>query len=238
MATPNVPAALTTEELKAALPDKVKKSINQVLVDKINTTLSDPELFENYRDNLLSYGRIMAEGRFKVENYVNAVKYVVHKIAGRTNMDAYALTFPDKIQRFTLQNVVPKDIASYVTAYSKSKLVVLLQEQSMIPFWLVNQDNRQKALNLQVELMLDTAVSHKVRAEAANSVLTHTKAPEAQQVELNITTGEDSTIAQLRRATLKLVDQQREAIKDGTVDAEEVAHSPITIEGEVIDETE
>jgi len=47
-------SALTVEQFKVALPDKVKKSINQELIDKINATLSDPDMYEAYRDNLLS----------------------------------------------------------------------------------------------------------------------------------------------------------------------------------------
>ena len=107
---------LTVEQFKSALPDKVKKSVNQELIDQINTTLSDPDMYEAYRDNLLSYTRVMSDGRFKVTDYISAVKYVSHKLMGSTNIDAYSKTFPDKIARFTAQGVLPKDIASYVTA--------------------------------------------------------------------------------------------------------------------------
>ena len=48
-------SVLTVEQFKVALPDKVKKSINQELIDQINTTLADPDMYESYRDNLLSY---------------------------------------------------------------------------------------------------------------------------------------------------------------------------------------
>lgn len=228
-----LPVPLTTDELRSALPEKLKKSINQTLIDQINQTLSDPEMYETYRDNLLSYGRVMAAGRFKIQNYLDAVKYVSFKLGGRTNTDAYALTFPEKIKKFALQAVAAKDIASYTTAYNKSKLVNLLYEQTMVPFWVLNQDLRQKALNTQADLML-TADSEKVRTEAANSVLTHTKAPETQQVEINISTEEDSSITALRKATLALAAKATEALEAGTMTAEEVAHAPITIEGEVI----
>jgi hypothetical protein len=91
---------LTVEQFQQALPDKVKKSVNQQLIDQINKTLSEPELYEAYRDNLMSYTRVMADGRFKVENYVDAVKYVSHKLMGCSNIDAYTRTFPDKYQNF------------------------------------------------------------------------------------------------------------------------------------------
>ena len=223
--------ALTVEQFRQALPDKVKKSINQELIDQINTTLSDPDMYEAYRDNLLSYTKVMSDGRFKVAEYINAVKYVSHKLMGCTNIEAYSKTFPDKIARFTAQGVAPKDIASYVTAYNKSKLVNLIMEQTLIPSYVLNQDLYQKALNVQAELMV-SAKSEKVRSDAANSLLTHLKMPETQKVELEIGVKEDSAISALRATTMELARQQRMMLEAGAMNAQEVAHSRLVIEGE------
>lgn len=225
--------ALTIDELKAALPDKVKKSINQELIDQINLTLSEPEMYEAYRDNLMSYTRVMADGRFKVQEYVNAVKYVSHKLMGATNIEAYSKTFPDKITRFAAQNVSSKDIASYVTAYNKSKLVNLIFEQTLIPSYVLNQDLYQKALNVQADLMVN-AKSEKVRTDAANSLLTQLKMPETQKVELSVGVKEDSSINQLRQATMELARQQRMALESGAMTAREVAVTKV-VPAEVVD---
>jgi hypothetical protein len=227
-------SALTVEQFRAALPDKVKKSVNQQLVDQVNATLSEPELFEAYRDNLLSYTKVMADGRFKVSEYINAVKYVSHKLMGCTNIDAYSKTFPDKILRFNNEGVSAKDIASYVTAYNKSKLVNLILEQTLIPSYVLNQDLYQKALNVQAELMV-TAKSEKVRSDAANSLLSHLKMPEKQTVELDLNVKEDSSIGQLRQATLELVQQQRLILQAGVMNAQQVAHSKVLATGAVVD---
>ena len=224
-------SALSIEQFKQALPDKVKKSINQELIDQINTTLADPELYEAYRDNLLSYTRVMADGRFKVSSYVDAVRYVSHKLMGCTNIEAYTKTFPDKYQRFIQQGVQSKDIASYVTAYNKSKLVNLIFEQTLIPSYVLNQDLYQKALNVQAELMV-SANSEKVRCDAANSLLTHLKMPETQKVELEIGIKEDSSIQSLRNTTLELARQQRLMMESGAMNAQEVAHSKLVIDVE------
>lgn len=224
--------ALTVEELKAALPDRVKKSLNQELIDQINLTLAEPELYEAYRDNLLSYTKVMADGKFKIPNYIDAVKYVSHKLMGCTNIDAYSKTFPGKIARFTAQGVSSKDIASYVTAYNKSKLVNLIFEQTLIPHYVLNQDLYQKALNVQAELMV-SANSEKVRSDAANSLLTHLKMPETQKVELNIGVKEDSSIDALRQATMALAREQRLMVESGAMNAQQVANTKI-IEGERI----
>jgi hypothetical protein len=221
-------SALTVEQFKQCLPDKVKKSINQELIDQINNTLADPELYESYRDNLLSYTKVMADGRFKVSSYVDAVRYVSHKLMGSTNIEAYTKTFPDKYARFVQQGVQAKDIASYVTAYNKSKLVNLIFEQTLIPSYVLNQDLYQKALNVQAELMI-ASKSDKVRCDAANSLLTHLKMPETQKIELEIGVKEDSSIQALRDSTMALARQQRMMMEAGAMNAQDIAHTKLQV---------
>ena len=220
--------SLTIEQFRQALPDKVKKSVNQELIDQINITLSDPELYESYRDNLMSYTKVMADGRFKIPSYIEAVKYVSHKLMGCTNIEAYVKTFPDKYARFVAQGVASKDIASYVTAYNKNKLVNLIFEQTLIPSYVLNQDLYQRALNVQADLMVNSG-SDKVRCDAANSLLTHLKMPETQKVELEIGIREDSTIQALRESTMALARQQRLMMEAGAMNAQEVAHSKLEV---------
>lgn len=225
-------SVLTIEQFQEALPEKMKKSVNKEIIDQINKTLSDPELYEQYRDNLLSYTRVMQDGKFKITQYLDAVKYVGFKLMGMTNQEAYSRAFPEKMARFRLQNVAAKDIASYVTAYNKSKLVTLLYEQTMIPTSILNQDLFQKALNVQAELMM-TANSEKVRCDAANSLISALKPPETKKVELNVGMREDQSISSLREATLELVAKQKQMLQAGLMDAQQVAHSKV-IEGERI----
>lgn len=222
---------MTVEQLREALPDKVKKSVNQALINQINQTLAEPEFYEQYRDNLVGYTSVMQDGKFKIDQYLAAVKYVSHKLMGCTNMDAYSKTFPEKITRFMAQSVAAKDIASYVTAYNKSKLVNLIFAQTMVPFYVLNQDLYQKALNTQAQLML-TANSEKVRSDAANSILTHLKPPEVAKVELDVTVKQDSAIDALRVATEKLVEEQRRSIASGSVNAQDVASSRVVIDND------
>lgn len=223
--------ALTIDQFRKVLPNKVKKSISQELVDQVNQTLSEPELFLAYRDNLLSYTNVMADGRFKIEDYVNAVRYVSHKLMGSTNIDAYIKTFPDRYQYHLANNTSDKDISSYVSSYNKNKLVNLIYEQTIIPTAVLNQDLYQEALNTQAELMR-SAKSEKVRTDAANSLLVHLKMPETQKIELDIGMKEDDSIKQLRESTLALVRQQRMMIESGAMNAQEVANSKIIVDVE------
>lgn len=223
----DTPQPLTIDEFKQALPDKFKKSVNQDLIDRVNTVLSQPELFEQYRENLLSYTRVMQDGKFKVSAYIDAVKYVGFKVMGCTNIDAYTRTFPDKMQKFHDDGVSPKDIASYVTAYNKGILVNKLMEQTLVPTHILNQDLFQRAINTQAELMLDTNVSPKVRSDAANSLLTHLKPPEKTKVELEITQTSNSVVDSLHATLARLAAQQRELIQMGGATARDMAHAQI-----------
>lgn len=227
---------LDVEQFKNALPTKMKRSVSSEVIEGVNKALADPEFYEQYRDNLLSYTKVMEEGKFKLTNYVDAVRYVSYKLQGRTNIDAYSLTFPEKIRRFTSEGVSDKDISSYVAAYNKSKLVVLITEQTLVPSWILNQDLYQQALNTQASLMLN-AKSEKVRSDAANSILTHLKMPESQSIELNVNTRQDSTIEALRETTQQLVAQQRRMVESGALSAGQLASSKLeVIEGEIVDE--
>lgn len=227
---------LSEEQFKEALPPRLRRNVSPELIEGVNKALADPEFYEQYRNNLLSYTKVMQEGKFKLSSYIDAVRYVSYKLQGRTNINAYGLTFPEKIQRFAEEGVSDKDISSYVSAYNKSKLVVLITEQTLVPSWILNQDLYQQALNTQAYLMMNSN-SDKVRTDAADSILKHLKMPETQTVELNVNTRQDSTIAALRETVQQLVTQQRSMIETGAMSASQMAASRLeVIEGEVVDE--
>ena len=217
---------MTLEQFQKALPDKMRKTVNQELVDSINTVLSSPDMYEAYRDNLLSYMSVLNDGKYKIMDYVNAVKYCSNKLMGSTNLDAFIKTFPDRYNNYVANGTSSKDIASYITAYNKNKLVNSIMEQSLIPSWILNQDMYQAALNVQFGLM-NTAVSEKVRSDAANSLLNHLRPPEVQKVSLDIGVKENSTIDVLRQTTLELVSMQRKMIEANAMTVIDVAESRI-----------
>lgn len=218
---------LTLDEFKLALPDKVRKSVNQELIDHVNTLISDPEMMEHYRNNLVSYTSVMKDGKFKIEQYLDAVRYVSFKLMGMTNIEAYSRAFPQKIANFQNQGVAAKDIASYVTAYNKGKLVNLIYSQTLVPVHVLNMDMYQKALNAQFELGM-SADSEKVRSDALNSVLTQLKPPETKKVELDIGVKEDGSLNALRQTMMELAAQQRAMMEAKVITAQDAAHQKLT----------
>lgn len=219
---------LTQEEFKLVLPDKMKKNVNQALVDQINKTLSEPEEFEAYRNNLISYTSVLKDGKFSIQQYLDAVRFVGFKVMGHTDKDSYIKTFPDKYQDFVARGVAPKDIASYITAYNKGKLVNLILEQTLVPVHILNMAMYQEALNEQF-ILGKTAKSEMVRSTALNSVLTQLRPPETKKMELQVSVPEDNSLNVLRQAMIDLATNQQGQIQAGLANAQQIAHQPLTL---------
>lgn len=219
-------ALVTVEQLQDVLPSNMKNNITQQMADNINKCSSDPLFREQYQENLLSFSHVMKDGKFKLESYIDAVKYVSYKLMGMTNNEAYSKTFPARYNKLLGDGKDQKTISSYVSAFNKNMLVQMVFEQSMTPVHILNHGAFQEAINTQVNLMR-SAQSEKVRQDAANSIMTHLKPPEAKKVDLNIQTSEHNAVADLSATIRELSIQQQSMIKQGQVGVKEVAHSDI-----------
>ncbi|ELA08269.1 hypothetical protein MOMA_06896 [Moraxella macacae 0408225] len=220
---------LTLDVLKRALPRKYENRISQEVLDNINNAINDPDNHTAYRDNFLGYSEVLNDGRYSIDEYLNAVKYCTHKLMGSTNIDSYIKTFPDRYQSMVNKGYSAKEMSSHIAMYNKSQLVNKIMEQSMIPSWIINQDLYQKAINVQAELMM-TANSEKVRSDAANSLLIHLKPPEVKKVELDIGLKNNDEIQQLRDITAQLASQQKRMIEAGVIDVKQVAETKLIAE--------
>lgn len=207
---------LTVEMVERALPPNLKAAATQTFVDQINTIVADPIVAEQVRENFISYTGVLKDGKFKTEDYLNAVTFVSFKLMGDSNQDAYFKTFPQRYMSLTTKGTSSKDIAAYVAAYARGKLVNLILEQTLVPSWVLNQHLYQKALNHQAFLM-ENAKSEKVQSDAADSLLTHLARPAAAAPgTLKIEMTETSGIKEMREMLAKLAQGQRTAIESGT----------------------
>jgi len=228
---------LTLEEVQNSLPVGQKNHITQNMVDQLNNLSKDPEEARYIRENFVSFSQVLSEGRFKLGDYVRAVMYVSHKVMGKSNLEAYKATFPDRHQQMIADGRQPKDIASYVAAYNKGKLVNMVYERAMIPTWVLNQDMFQSALNTQYEIMNDVSVSDKVRVEAANSILTHLKKPEVNKAELKVDIGLNDGMKALEQRLGEMAEMQMKTIEGKAMSVEDVAGMPLNIpDAETVDE--
>lgn len=220
---------LTLDQFQRVLPKQVKTRATQEMVDNVNNLLMDPVMRENYRENLLAFTSVMQEGRHKLTDYINAVRYVSYKLLSATNIEAYTKTFPDRFQRLVNEGADDKAISCYVAAYNKTQLVQKIMEQTMVPVHVLNMDLYQQAINKTAHLMMH-AKSEKVQADAANNLMNQLKPPEVTKVELDVKTKESDAIQSLREAAVNLAATQRKMVESGMMTATEIAHSGIIID--------
>jgi hypothetical protein len=216
---------LTLGAVQESLPAQHRQNITQEMVNQLNSLSKDPEEARYIRDNFVTFSQVLQEGRYKVGDYVRAVMYVSYKVMGKTNLDSYKATFPDRYANMIHAGKATKDIASIVTAYNKGMLVTKIMERAMVPTWILNQDVFQSAINTQYDLMMDSGVSDKVRSDAANSLLTHLKKPEdTKKTELKIEIGLNDGMAALEQSLVNISRKQLDLIEhDPNVSASDIA---------------
>jgi hypothetical protein len=202
--------------------DKLRKEFNKLK--------DDPEYAEHYRNNLLSFTRVLVGNKFSVGQYIDAVRFVGYRLMNKSMTESYKLTFPERYKKHVQTTAGTKgDVTSYATAYGRTKLVVMLLEQAMIPSYILNQDIYQEAINCQVSIIRDPYSSSRSKIDAANSLLTHLKMPETQKVELDIGVKDTGAIKELREATLELIEQQKKMVNVGGMNAKELAESRVIV---------
>jgi len=221
---------LTLNEIKETLPIAHRNNITQHMVDQLNALSKDPEEARYMRENFVSFSQVLEEGRFKMADYVRAVMYVSHKVMGKSNLNSYIATFPDRYKAMLDRGTVTKDIASIVAAYNKGILVNKIMQQAIIPTWILNQSMFQSALQTQFDLMSDIAVSDKVRCDAANSLLTHLKKPEEHKAELKIEIAVNDGMAALEDRITEMSKKQLNLIEhDPNISAQDIAGEPLKL---------
>lgn len=217
---------ITIDEFKEAMPAHIRRNVNPELMDNINTAIADPEILAVYRENVIGLTSVMREGKFKIDSYLNAVKYVSYKLLGDTNSQGWAKTFPDRFNDMMKRGASGAEVGSVASRYHGSKLVILMLGQTLMPTHILNAPLYQDALNKLAHLM-NFANSEKVQSDSAAKLVDALKPPEIKKVELDIGLREDESIRALRQTTMDLVRVQKEMIRDGSLSVRSVAESKL-----------
>lgn len=215
---------ITMEELQEALPSQVRKNISKELLHQVNNVITETEVSAVFKENVVGLASVMREGKFKLDSYLHAVKFVSHKLLGDSSVTAWAKTFPGRYNAANKRGDSRSEIAAVASRYASSKLVILLMGQTMVPTHILNAPLYQQAINTQADLMMN-ARSEKVRSDAAANLIATLKPPETKKLELEISAKEDQTIQQLRENTLALARQQRQMIESGSASARTIAEA-------------
>lgn len=234
LAKPKI-APVTEEYMASIAPPRLGKNGIKLATEMMNKAIEgmDDGLGVHFRDQCIDLiSCLRGDSPQSLQQYYSAVKFLVHKMAGDSLIRAYTKTFPDRVQELQANGLPESYLHSYASIYNKTKLVVELQGRMLVPSHIMYHDFFHLAVKTQVEIMTDKAVSPKVRSDAANSLMTHLKAPEVAKAELEVKIEDNSIVDQLKGALTALASKQKRLIDLGEVDVIDVSQQVIYQETE------
>ena len=83
---------INVDTLKEALPPALRTFATEELAQKIDSITTDPLFANSIKENFITYTHVLQEGKYKMDDYLNAVTYVSFKLMGYTNQEAYFKT--------------------------------------------------------------------------------------------------------------------------------------------------
>lgn len=217
---------LTVQELEKALPANSKALATTTLVNTINGIVTDPEVRDTYKKNVLGFAAVLQNPNVSMEDYLNAVAFVGYKHMGHTDEISWSLVFSQKYASLVAAGVKEQTIKGYVRAYVKNPTYIHILNQSYIPLYLANMDVQQKAVNQLAELMM-TSTSDMVRMKAADSLLAHLAKPTEAVTAITINTGQTDGMNELRETMEQMAREQQAYIKSGGSTAKAMASQTI-----------
>lgn len=210
--------------VKKLLPKQHATMLTQEFLDRIEAAVGDSEIAEQFKENFVSYINVLRGGKYSMDDYINAIKYISFKLLGYTNKDAYISTFPDRYARLVKNN---QNVDCFVQAYNKGKIVNQIYEQTMVPTYILNAPLHQEALSELAKMIRDPGVRGMTKVKACEAILNYTKPPEVAKAEIKIGVEQQETISELREVTEGLAAVLQQSIKEGAQSLKEVTHKKI-----------
>lgn len=220
---------MSKEYIKSIVPSSFRKHITDDVVEEINTLGGSDESVASFLiDNFVKYTIVLQDqhSRFRIRDYINAIKYITYKAIGDTNVVAYSKTFPDRYQRMLAINKSKKDMNSIISAYGRTDIVKAILEKTYANYWVLNQDAYQKAIETQVDIM-ENAKSELARVKAADSILTHLGEPQkaASMTINNLNVNKDNVGKSLQEALTLFAEQVRSNMQNGQSTKKAMEHN-------------
>ena len=216
---------LALESVKKLVPKNQRTLITQEFLDKLEASVSDSLVAEQFKENFVTYLNVLSKGKYKMEDYINAVKYVSFKLLGYSNINAYIATFPERYERLKTEGQT--QIEAFVSMYNKNKLVMQIYEQTIVPSYVLNAPMHQQALNTLASMIVDDDVRGMTKVKACEAILQYTKQPDVVKGELTIGIEQSDTINDLREITENLADTYRVMLEKKGMRLKDVAEADI-----------
>ena len=216
---------LALESVKKLVPKNQRTLITQEFLDKLEASVNDSLVAEQFKENFVTYLNVLSKGKYKMEDYINAVKYVSFKLLGYSNINAYIATFPERYERLKAEGQT--QIEAFVSMYNKNKLVMQIYEQTIVPSYVLNAPMHQQALNTLAAMIIDDDVRGMTKVKACEAILQYTKQPDVVKGELTIGIEQSDTINDLREITENLADTYRVMLEKKGMRLKDVAEADI-----------
>ena len=216
---------LALESVRKLVPKNQRTLITQEFLDKLEASVNDNLVAEQFKENFVTYLNVLSKGKYKMEDYINAVKYVSFKLLGYSNINAYTATFPERYERLKTEGQT--QIEAFVSMYNKNKLVMQIYEQTIVPSYVLNAPMHQQALNTLAAMIIDDDVRGMTKVKACEAILQYTKQPDVVKGELTIGIEQSDTINDLREITENLADTYRMMLEKKGMRLKDVAEANI-----------
>ena len=216
---------LALESVRKLVPKNQRTLITQEFLDKLEASVNDSLVAEQFKENFVTYLNVLSKGKYKMEDYINAVKYVSFKLLGYSNINAYIATFPERYERLKAEGQT--QIEAFVSMYNKNKLVMQIYEQTIVPSYVLNAPMHQQALNTLAAMIVDDDVRGMTKVKACEAILQYTKQPDVVKGELTIGIEQSDTINDLREITENLADTYRVMLEKKGMRLKDVAEANI-----------
>ena len=213
------------ESGRKLVPKSQRTLITQEFLDKLEAGVNDSLVAEQFKENFVTYLNVLSKGKYKMEDYINAVKYVSFKLLGYSNINAYTATFPERYERLKAEGQT--QIEAFVSMYNKNKLVMQIYEQTIVPSYVLNAPMHQQALNTLAAMIIDDDVRGMTKVKACEAILQYTKQPDVVKGELTIGIEQSDTINDLREITENLADTYRMMLEKKGMRLKDVAEADI-----------
>ncbi len=208
---------LTVDVVKNLVPKTYKGMIDEPLVETINRLSDDPTYGDEFKESFITYTTVLNRNtNWGIGKYLDAIKFHSLSTTGISLVDAYCLTFPDRLARRIELGKSKAEMTGEAARYNKGILLNAIREQALVPLHLVNQGTTQLAINTLTKLML-TARSEVAKVSAATALLKELRPPEAQQVELQIGLSDEVTEMHKKQtdSLLQIAENQRKMLEAG-----------------------
>lgn len=201
-------------------------------VNKINKIINEEEEDINlFLQNIINYRYLIEDEDCSLLDFINAIKFCSYQNIGLTSTQSYEKTFSydNSIQQLILSNNI-KDKQSLelrAMSFAKSKLVLKITQASDIPFNLLFQGIRQRAI-FMLKHIAETSSSDKNKILALSKLLEHTAPQENININLNLDNKkEESPIDKYKKALEKLSNDQIKLIENNDLNKSEIINVEI-----------